>query len=86
MNTRISQDNPFGPTRAGYAWEKASRRDGPHLDFGCYQADFLDSLSRVGKRRLVGVDANREAIETGRQRFPSPGTDPRFDPADPALR
>jgi len=71
MRTRTCPDNPFGPTRAGYAFEKVARRNGPHLDFGCFQAEFLNALSRVAPaRRLVGVDANGQAIQTARQRFP----------------
>lgn len=70
MRTRISGDNPFGCTRTGYAWEKLARQTGPHLDFGCYQGVLLNALARGGQRRLVGVDANRAAIELGRQQFP----------------
>lgn len=71
MNTRLSAENPFGPTRAGFAWEHVSRRTGPHLDFGCYDGAFLGALAGEGPRRLVGLDANREAIERARTRFPS---------------
>jgi ubiquinone/menaquinone biosynthesis C-methylase UbiE len=71
MKARISQDNPFGPTRAGYAWEKVAHLSRPHVDFGCYQGDFLAALSRAAPdRRVVGIDVDREAIETGRKRFP----------------
>lgn len=41
-----------------------------HLDFGCYEGRFLDSLCRKNIGRLVGVDAAREPIERGRQNFP----------------
>jgi SAM-dependent methyltransferase len=70
MRTPISEANPFGYTRAGYAWEKLERQTGPHLDFGCYQGAFLNALAHGGQRRLVGIDANRGAIEQGRKQSP----------------
>lgn len=71
MKTRLTADNPFGPARAGFAWEEVARRTGPHLDFGCYDGRFLGALSTRAGRRLVGIDANREAIDRAREQFPS---------------
>lgn len=70
MKTRLSPDNPLGYTRAGYAWEKVPRDGRSHLDFGCYRGDFLHALAAKGPRRLVGVDASREAIQAGQTRYP----------------
>lgn len=70
MKTRLSAENPLGPTRAGYAWEKVPAGGQAHLDFGCHDGAFLAQLARKGPRRLVGVDVAREAVEAGRVKRP----------------
>lgn len=70
MKTPISPDNPFGHNRAGFAWESVPRGAEAHLDFGCYEGEFLASLASRGVRRRVGVDASREAIERAMSMHP----------------
>ena len=71
VRTRKSVENPYGHDRYAFAWEHVPCDTAAHLDFGCAEGDFLDSLRPKGIRRLVGVDASRAAIESGRRRFPS---------------
>jgi len=68
MHTPISADNPHGPGRKGFAWEHVPRGSAAHLDFGCGDGGFLDSLRgrRVGK--LVGVDVAADAVAEARRR------------------
>lgn len=44
MDTPITDQNPFGHDRYGFAWEHIPQGPGAHLDFGCYQGIFLKSL------------------------------------------
>ncbi len=71
-HTTISSLNPFGYDRSGFAWEQVPSDTQAHLDFGCYQGRFPAALrSKAGSAsRLVGVDANHEAIEAGRRLYP----------------
>ena len=71
MRTPLSKDNPFDFNRQGYAWEKVPVESDAHLDYGCYEGEFLQTLSRRRVRRLVGVDVNEDAIVRARERFPS---------------
>ena len=68
MLTDLSEYNPYGHDRYGFAWERASDRGLGHLDYGCYEGDFLASLVEKCRGRLVGVDVNADAIERGRQK------------------
>ena len=70
MRTNIGPCNPHGYNRYAFAWENVPGRSEAHLDFGCHEGEFLDSLRAKGSRRLVGIDASAEAIDTGRRRFP----------------
>ena len=70
MRTKIGPDNPHACNRYGFAWENVPGPGEAHLDFGCHEGEFLDSLRAKGVGRLVGVDASAEAIEAGRRRFP----------------
>lgn len=70
MRTPLSQRNPFEPGRSAFAWEHVPEGSSAHLDFGCYEGVFLDSLRIKSVKRLVGLDASREAVERGRQKFP----------------
>ena len=70
MHTKISSDNPHGHNRWGFAWEYVPEGGGAHLDFGCHDGAFLDTLKGKNIRRLVGVDISQEAVEKGKQRFP----------------
>jgi SAM-dependent methyltransferase len=67
MDTPLSPDNPFGPNRTGFAWEKVPLDGRAHLDFGCGNGRLLAALRARGKRRLVGLDVSREAIEAARE-------------------
>lgn len=70
MRTALSAGNPFGHSRHGFAWEMVPAGGRAHLDFGCYDGDFLAKLEakRIGRR--VGLDANADALATGRARHP----------------
>jgi SAM-dependent methyltransferase len=72
VHTTISSLNPFSTDRYGFTWEQVPAESRSHLDFGCYQGRFPAALrSKTGPAsRLVGVDANREAIEAGLQMYP----------------
>jgi SAM-dependent methyltransferase len=70
MRTLISEANPFGHDRYGFAWEHVPDGGRAHLDFGCSAGAFLGALEgkRVGRR--VGLDASRKAIESARAEHP----------------
>lgn len=69
MHTALSPDNPHGFNRYGFAWEKVPAGGPAHLDFGCFDGKFLDSLGGRGVVRRVGVDISRDAVaEAGRLR------------------
>ncbi len=70
MITPLSPENPLGPTRLGFAWEKIPPGSSGHLDIGCNDGRFLDALAAKGVAGLTGVDADRGAIERGREKFP----------------
>jgi SAM-dependent methyltransferase len=65
MKTVLRPDNPFGPGRHGFAWEHVPAGRRCHLDFGCGNGRFLESLKAKGFERLIGIDASQDAIETG---------------------
>jgi len=68
MRTVLSADNPHGPGRKGFAWEHVPRGAAAHLDFGCGDGEFLDSLHGRSVRRLAGADAAAEAVAEARRR------------------
>ena len=70
MHTRISSDNPHGYNRWGFAWECVPRGGAAHLDFGCHNGTFLNTLKGKHIGRLVGVDVCEEAVEEGQRLFP----------------
>lgn len=70
MRTPLSDRDPFKCGRSAFAWEHVPEGSTAHLDFGCYEGVFLDSLRVKGVRRLVGVDASSDAVERGRARHP----------------
>jgi len=70
MKLALSPQNPRGYSRAGYAWEKVPPAGRSHLDLGCHDGSFLQSLARKGPRRLVGADVALEAVTAGRARYP----------------
>ncbi len=71
MHTRLSPENPHGYTRYGFAWEYVPANQNAHLDFGCYQGKFLNTLKAKNIDRLVGVDISRQAVETSRELHPN---------------
>ena len=70
MHTKINQDNPHGYDRWGFAWEHVPAEGAAHLDFGCNDGAFLDTLKHKGIGRLVGADISGSAIEQGQRAFP----------------
>ncbi len=70
MRTRLSTENPHGPSRYGFAWEHVPQAGDAHLDFGCGDGEFLATLRAKRIGRLVGLDASRDAAEKARARLP----------------
>jgi ubiquinone/menaquinone biosynthesis C-methylase UbiE len=70
MHTKLSQDNPYGFNRWGFAWEYVPGHSGAHLDFGCHDGTFLDTLKSKKIERLIGVDIAEKAIEKAKRLFP----------------
>jgi len=70
MHTKISQDNPYGYNRWGFAWEYVPKSGVAHLDFGCHEGAFLSTLKGREIGRLVGVDICEEAVKKGQRLFP----------------
>jgi SAM-dependent methyltransferase len=70
MRTPLGSDNPHSASRYGFAWEMVPSGGAAHLDFGCYDGAFLASLRSKRIGRLVGIDANSEALATGRAEYP----------------
>ena len=71
MRTPLTPGNPYGHSRMGYAWEQVPRDVAAHLDYGCYTGGFLASLADRGVRRLVGIDASRDAVAQARAAHPN---------------
>ncbi|MBN1844205.1 MAG: class I SAM-dependent methyltransferase [Sedimentisphaerales bacterium] len=70
MHTPLSARNPHGPDRYGFAWEHIAENAEAHLDFGCSDGWFMESLAAKGIRQLVGMDICRDLIRQGRRRYP----------------
>ena len=56
MHTKINLHNPHGYNRWGFAWEHVPKGEAAHLDFGCHDGAFLNTLKDKKIGRLVGVD------------------------------
>jgi len=69
LDTVITGKNPFGYSRYGFAWEHVPQGAGVHLDFGCYNGAFLESLKSKGLEHLVGVDISKDAVAKAQQRL-----------------
>ncbi|MCJ7691834.1 MAG: class I SAM-dependent methyltransferase [Sedimentisphaerales bacterium] len=70
MHTKLSSDNPHGYTRWGFAWEHVPEGIASHLDFGCFDGAFLNSLAGKNIGRLAGVDISGEAVSKAKSQFP----------------
>ncbi|MCK4625209.1 MAG: class I SAM-dependent methyltransferase [Phycisphaerae bacterium] len=77
MHTQISSENPHVSSenlhvldRYSFAWEHICPGGRAHLDFGCYDGTFLQSLIGKGIDRLVGVDVSSQAVEKAHQLYP----------------
>jgi SAM-dependent methyltransferase len=68
MHATIEGDNPFGHDRYGFAWQQVPADGAAHLDFGCGDGSFLAALKAKGISRLVGVDADRDAVVRAEER------------------
>lgn len=68
MRTEIEADNPFRHDRYGFAWQHVPAGSAAHLDFGCGDGSFLAALTAKGIERLVGVDADRDAVDRAVER------------------
>jgi len=70
MHTGISSDNPYEYNRWGFAWEYVPGGGVAHLDYGCHDGTFLNTLKDKKIGRLVGVDVCEKAIRHGQECFP----------------
>jgi len=70
MRTKISSANPYGYNRWGFAWESIPAEGSAHLDFGCNDGQFLNTIKDKRVGRLVGVDVSRDATERANRQFP----------------
>lgn len=70
MHTRISPDNPYAFDRYGFAWETTPAGGPAHLDFGCHDGAFLNSIAAKGVSRLVGVDISCDAVRDAAEKYP----------------
>lgn len=70
MRADITPDNPHGCDRYGFAWQHIPPRSTAHLDVGCYDGVFLNTLRSKGIARLVGVDISRDAVSKANALFP----------------
>ena len=70
MHTRTTSDNPYRLSRHAFAWQQIPDRSAAHLDFGCFDGQFLRKLGgkRIGRR--IGIDAAREPLERARETHP----------------
>lgn len=71
MHTKLGSDNPYGPGRYGFAWQHVPAGGKAHLDYGCGDGHFLASLKGKKIGRLVGLDANRDAVQRAQARSAS---------------
>ena len=69
MKTVITSSNPYDYNRHGFAWEKVPVGGKAHLDYGCFEGDFLDSLKGKQIPELVGVDVAEGAVNRGLEKF-----------------
>jgi SAM-dependent methyltransferase len=70
MRTPISPQNPYSAGRHAFAWENVPAGASSHLDFGCNDGRFLNSLKTKGITHLVGLDRSSLAIALGRAQYP----------------
>ncbi len=70
MRTKITQPNPHDHTRYAFAWEHVPSNSRAHLDYGCHDGDFLNTLTSKHIGSLTGVDVAREAVEAGKKVHP----------------
>lgn len=71
MRVRLSNDNPFGPTRWGYAFERLKpHQSSVHVDIGCFDGAFLEGLRCLRIQELIGVDVDADAIQDGCLKYP----------------
>jgi SAM-dependent methyltransferase len=70
MKIRLTEDNPHGYNRLGYAWHFVPAGSPAHLDYGSNYGYFLESLKNKNISRLVGIDVSHEAVEKGHHQYP----------------
>ena len=70
MRTRLEADNPYGCDRYGFAWHHLPAGAGAHLDYGCRDGTFLESLGPKHLGRRVGLDVDRQAVARANREFP----------------
>jgi len=70
MRTKLHSENPHGHNRYGFAWEFVPSHGRAHLDFGCGDGAFLNSLASKHIRRLVGVDISHSAVARANEKSP----------------
>jgi len=69
VHTKISAENPYGYDRWAFAWEHVPENSAAHLDFGCNNGSFINTLRKKNIARLIGVDVSQQAVAAGRQLF-----------------
>ncbi len=70
MDTKITDKNPFGYSRYGFAWEHIPQAGGAHLDFGCNDGAFLELLKSKDLQQLAGADMSEDAVTKAKQQLP----------------
>ena len=70
MRTQLTENNPYGASRHGFAWQHVPEGIEALLDFGCHNGRFLSNLSPKGIGQLVGVDRSRERVAEAHDQHP----------------
>lgn len=71
MHTTLSDDNPFEKDRYGFAWAHIPKAGDAHLDFGCNNGQFLETLNKTTNIKLLsGLDIDRKCIQAAQTTYP----------------
>lgn len=68
MKTNISRNNPFGFDRLNWAYGFEFIKKGDVvLDYGCFNGEFITTLSNSSEVVVFGADKNRDMVERSNQ-------------------